>query len=114
MPTLGAEGAGLIRSCVLCTAGGRIAGYFYGDYATLDHSSHFLHTQSSLKDPRNMALSFPRSSFTDDFFSPFFGPVGFPDITRELNRALAPLEGTQPGQLALTTRGMPVDVVRGG
>ncbi len=59
-----------------------------------------------------MALSFPRTGglFTDDFFSPFFGPLGFPDVTREFSRALAPSEGGQQ-QLALATRGMPVDVV---
>lgn len=57
-----------------------------------------------------MALSFPRASFTDDFFSPFFGStsLGFPDITRDLQRAMAPLE-QQP--MALSTRGMPVDVM---
>ncbi|KAL4448368.1 hypothetical protein ABPG75_005587 [Micractinium tetrahymenae] len=61
---------------------------------------------------RTMALSFPRTGglFTDDFFSPFFGPMGFPDVTREFGRALAPLEGSQQ-QMALATRGMPVDVV---
>ena len=61
-----------------------------------------------------MALSFPRTGglFTDDFFSPFFGPMGFPDVTREFSRALAPSEGGQQ-QLALATRGMPVDVVSG-
>ncbi|KAL4433243.1 hypothetical protein ABPG77_003291 [Micractinium sp. CCAP 211/92] len=59
-----------------------------------------------------MALSFPRTGglFTDDFFSPFFGPLGFPDVTRDFSRALAPSEGSQQ-QLALATRGMPVDVV---
>lgn len=59
-----------------------------------------------------MALSFPRTGglFTDDFFSPFFGPLGFPDVTRDFSRALAPSEGGQQ-QLALATRGMPVDVV---
>jgi hypothetical protein len=52
----------------------------------------------------------PRTGFglTDDFFSPFFSPsLGFPDITREMTRALAPL--AESSQLA--TRGMPIDVV---
>ncbi|PRW45098.1 ammonium transporter [Chlorella sorokiniana] len=54
-----------------------------------------------------MAVSFPRGGFpADDFFAPFF--TGFPDMSRELTRALAPLEG-QSTQLA--TRGVPIDVV---
>lgn len=56
-----------------------------------------------------MALA-PRSGFglTDDFFSPFFSPsLGFPDITREMTRALAPLGDSSQ----LATRGMPIDVV---
>ncbi|KAI7837974.1 hypothetical protein COHA_008277 [Chlorella ohadii] len=54
-----------------------------------------------------MALSFPRGFATDDFFAPFF--TGFPDMSREFTRALAPLEGQAGTQLA--TRGVPIDVV---
>ena len=39
--------------------------------------------------------------------APFF--TGFPDMTRELSRALAPLESQAGTQLA--TRGVPIDVV---
>lgn len=56
-----------------------------------------------------MAL-IPRT--TDDFFAPFFSPLGFPDFSRELTRAFQPLTSLEGGQLA--TRGMPVDVVSVG